>query len=77
MEAITDLNLLDKNGKETYFDPIMISGYDYFHKKLYCEILNINWRERELVSAQTLENSIDDVYRKKRIFHTIYRYKIS
>jgi hypothetical protein len=29
MEAITDLKSLDRNGKATLFDPIMISAYDF------------------------------------------------
>ena len=54
IEAITDLDLLEKNNKETYFDPIMISAYDFYHKEMYCEVLNPKWKESRNITPSTL-----------------------
>jgi hypothetical protein len=61
IEAITDLDLLEKNNKETYFDPIMISAYDFYHKEMYCEVLNPKWKESKNITPSTLigENLLD------------------
>jgi hypothetical protein len=61
MEAITDLNLLDQNGKSTIFDPIMISAYDFHHKKLYCETLSENWKIRENISTSFLDEKLNNL----------------
>jgi|HubBroStandDraft_3_1064219.scaffolds.fasta_scaffold04085_3 hypothetical protein len=59
IEAITDLNLLEKNGNETFFDPILISAYDFYNKKLYCETLTENWKIRENVSTKFIDEKLN------------------
>jgi len=60
IEAITDLNSLDRVGKETFFDPIMISAFDFYHKKLYCETLSENFKNREEVSTSFIDEKINN-----------------
>jgi DNA polymerase type B, organellar and viral len=69
MEATTDLDLLNQNGKETYFDPIMISAYDFYNKKSFCKIISENPYIKENVKKNLLKENItiEDLPRVNRL----------
>lgn len=60
IEAITDLNSIDQSEKQTVFDPIMISAFDFFNKKLYCESLSENFKIREEVGTSFIDEKLNN-----------------
>jgi hypothetical protein len=60
IEAITNIESLDQNGKENLFDPIMISAFDFYNKKLYCESLSENFKIRENISTSFIDEKLNN-----------------
>jgi DNA polymerase type B, organellar and viral len=76
MEAITDLDSLDKEGNVTYFDPILISSYDFYYKQPSYKILNHNWQLRNLIHIDTIDElesrgSIHDKDKRNERIHLL------
>nr|YP_010192431.1 hypothetical protein LK379_mgp21 [Amanita sinensis]QZN08168.1 hypothetical protein [Amanita sinensis] len=51
IEAITDLESLNKDGDMVYFDPIVISAFDFYNKESYSKIFRKDLTKTELIPA--------------------------
>jgi hypothetical protein len=49
LESLCDLNSLNKEGDQIFFDPLLISAYDYFNDKIYTKIIKENLYVKENV----------------------------
>ncbi len=61
LESITDLNSLKNEGDTVYFDPILITAYDFYNKKPYYKFLKTDWNYEGNIPSISKSNLFKDL----------------